>query len=959
MAAAAAATAASLVAPPLPLLSIVVTTRPESDILAALRRRWRANCRLFAPAACRGDGGAQSVLLHLLRCSPMCAAAERVDDAYFSHFDAAAPSSLQRTHRLLSILIAARLPPSMAQLEALGVRDACTSLPGWGFLFHEREHCVHLLHRSLAEWLTDAARSGRFAADVAAGHAQWATHLGAQLRAWLQPQAGCTLGAAPPKGSYVYAHALPHLDAAGRGEDAKALLMRLPWLQATLHERGLYALLSDVRAHMTGSDTLQQLWRTLQLAAPGLQGADAAEALPAQLLGRLTDVEAVGFLCDEARCFVGSRAWLRPLRPSLRQPVGPLQLQLESRGAWVEALLALPDGRRVVSGARDKTLRVWNAASGECERILEGHAGNINTLCALHGSCVASGSADDTARVWDIDAGECDAVLTGHTAAITCLTELSNGRLASGSADSSVRVWRLDAATPGDEACCAHIVLRGHTDGVMCLLALDDGERVLSGSADATLRLWDARSGACVRTFVGHEGKVKCVAALGSDGRRVVSASWDASLRIWNTATGACERTLEGHTGAVQAMLVLRFGVPGGDAELVVSGAHDRTLRVWDARTGACARVLTGHTSSIRALLALDGARVASASVDGTLRLWDACSGTCERVLEGHTDMVSSLVSLGASGRVVSASADATLRVWHPASTERERAPEGHADMVACLVATDDGRVVSGSRDDTLRVWDGVCERILAGHTGAIESLVALQGGRVASGSADATLRLWHAASGACERTLEGHTDGIDPLVALGDGRIVSGSLDTTLRVWHTHTGVCERTLSGHAGAVTSLVALDSGGLVASGSDDRTVRLWCVATGACTRTLEGHADTVQFLASLGGGRLLSGSWDKTLRVWNAATGECERTVSLLDRHASRALLALPRVHMPGGAPTMQAVSRDGSCLTGAGVARTYVDGAIGASCCITGTAVVAVGTRSGAVHFFCIVPAAV
>jgi hypothetical protein len=297
-------------------LSVVVTTRPEEQaIMAPLRGCWRDDSFMqLTPAALRVDDTPasklqpSSKLLQLLqRRLPSGATAHDIDAAYQAIFQAASANA-DAYNPLLAIVLAARQPPSMAQLEALGMRGACASLPGWGFLFHVREHCVHLLHRSLAEWLSDATRSSSFAVDAAAGHAVWAEHCSTQLHAWLDPAApGCPPAPPPPAGSYVYAHALPHLDAAGRGAEAQELLLRLPWLQAMLRERGLYALLGDIAARMAlDVGTLGTLHRTLRLAGPGLQGADAAEALPAQLVGRLGGLHMAPEL---ARLHAEAHAW--------------------------------------------------------------------------------------------------------------------------------------------------------------------------------------------------------------------------------------------------------------------------------------------------------------------------------------------------------------------------------------------------------------------------------------------------------------------------------------------------------------------------------------------------------------------------------------------------------------------------------------------------------------------------
>ena len=106
-----------------------------------------------------------------------------------------------------------------------------------------------------------------------------------------------------------------------------------------------------------------------------------------------------------------------------------------------------------------------------------------------------------------------------------------------------------------------------------------DGARIVSASIDETLKLWDAATGAELRTLSGHtDGVWGC--AFSPDGAFVVSASWDNTLKLWDAATGRELRTLSGHTGAVYGCAV------SPDGAFVVSASGDNRLKVWDAATG-------------------------------------------------------------------------------------------------------------------------------------------------------------------------------------------------------------------------------------------------------------------------------------------------------------------------------------------------------------------------------------
>ena len=143
----------------------------------------------------------------------------------------------------------------------------------------------------------------------------------------------------------------------------------------------------------------------------------------------------------------------------------------------------------------------------------------------------------------------------------------------------------------------------------------------MSGSADNTLRLWDAVSGAHLNTLNGYSGGV-CSVAFSPDGTRIVSGSYDKTLRLWDAVSGAHLNTLNGHSDWVGSVAF------SPDGTRIVSGSDDNTLRLWDAVSGAHLNTLNGHSSWVMSVaFSPDGTRIMSESKDKTLQLWDAVTG--------------------------------------------------------------------------------------------------------------------------------------------------------------------------------------------------------------------------------------------------------------------------------------------------------------------------------------------
>jgi WD40 repeat protein len=119
-----------------------------------------------------------------------------------------------------------------------------------------------------------------------------------------------------------------------------------------------------------------------------------------------------------------------------------------------------------------------------------------------------------------------------------------------------------------------------------------DGQQVVSGSSDDTVRLWDARSGKCLQTLKGHKGWVYSV-AFSRDGQQVVSGSSDDTVRLWDARSGKCLQTLEGHRDWVWSVAFSR------DGQQVASGSSDETVRLWDARSGKCLQTFEARSKNV------------------------------------------------------------------------------------------------------------------------------------------------------------------------------------------------------------------------------------------------------------------------------------------------------------------------------------------------------------------------
>jgi WD40 repeat protein len=458
-------------------------------------------------------------------------------------------------------------------------------------------------------------------------------------------------------------------------------------------------------------------------------------------------------------------------------------------------------------------------------------------------------------------------VLSGHVGSIFGVAVTSDGaKVVTTSADHTVRIW--DAHTGVQLR-----VLRGHGAWVRGVALSPDGARIVTGSGDETARIWDARTGEQVAVLTGHEDAVSG-AVFSPDGARIVTGSADGTARVWDARTGAELTILKGHRGGIWTVAVTANGTR------IVTASDDETARIWDARTGKELRVLKGHTANVLgATVTADGSRVVTASGDHTVRIWDIVTGAELMVLKGHNSGVSAVTATRDGGRVVSVSDDKTVRIWDAKTGAALAVLIGHNDSVQTVAMTPDGtQIVSGSVDGTARIWDArTTSELMAlrGHTSSVYGVaITSDGARIVTTSEDRTARVWDARTGTQLSVFRGHSRIVWNVAVAPDGsRAVSAGDERTVRIWDTRTGSQVAVLNGHIGWVRSVAFAPDGSQIITGSDDGTIRIWNAADGAELRVLTGHTDWVRGLAVMPDGtRLVSTSKDKTARIWDMTSG---------------------------------------------------------------------------------------
>jgi WD40 repeat protein len=550
---------------------------------------------------------------------------------------------------------------------------------------------------------------------------------------------------------------------------------------------------------------------------------------------------------------------------------GPFTLRGHSSA--VTALVYRADGSRFATAGADRTIQIWETATGRLIRTLsKAHDKAVTSLAFLtDGTVLASAGEDGVVKLWDPGTGTLLGRLDSNKAAVTsiCLNKQGD-RLAAASQDGTVKIWN-----PRREA-VLH-TLKGHTGPVTCVVFSPEGDSLASAGRDGTVKLWDPAKGMVVKTLTGHKGEVLCL-AFRHDGQVLASGGGlgrnYGEVRLWSPTTGKEIDRRYPHANRVQCLAFSREG------KLAVAG-QGGLVRVWDANLGTEALSFQGDPQNVLVLaFSANGRRLAVAGRAGVVRVWNMVGGPGERRLEGGPAVRLEAVAFSPDGKLLAAGGGTfgragDIEIWDLASRKILFTLPGHTDLVRSVAfSRDKGRLASSGDDGTIRVFDLKTRKQIAlcrpPHK-ADQIAMSPDGTLIASAGHD-LVHLWDAATGKEKAVLRGHANYVVAVAFSANGRLLaSGSYDKTVRVWDVAGRRELQVLRGHTGTTNAVAFSPIGEQLVSGSADKTLRLWDLDTGK-SYELEGSAGPVTTVAySPGGHRIVCAGQDNKVHLWDVAT----------------------------------------------------------------------------------------
>ncbi len=581
----------------------------------------------------------------------------------------------------------------------------------------------------------------------------------------------------------------------------------------------------------------------------------------------------------------------------------------------VSAVAFSPDGKLIVSGSVDNTVRLWDTQGNSIGEPLRGHKNYVSSVAfSPNGKIIASSSYDNTVRLWDIQGNSIGEPLRGHEGAVKSVAFHPDGLIVvSGGEDSTVRLWDIQGNPIGEPLC-------GHEGAVYSIALSRNGQMIASSGADATVRLWNIQGNPIGEPFRGHQHPVLSI-AFSPNGRMIVSNGADGIARLWDIQGKLIDELLW-KVGGIQSYSPgttfsfggqfekpVTFDMPlwakegfvysvafSPDGQMIAIGSEDNIIRLWDIRGDWIGGFFQGHEGAIISLaVSPDRQMIASSGEDKTVRLWTMQGNLASKSF--HTPQeIKSLAFSSDSQKLLGCGDVGAVYLWDLQGNLIDDPFHGYGHFNEEVAFSPDGYVMvskGGVGDERVTpekfivpsknaicFWDDegcpIGEPIEISYGTLVKTVAFSPNGQMlASSDYNGRINFWDTHGYLTCKTAQGHESNIlgsvTSITFSPDGQmVVSGGKEKTVRLWDLQGNLLCEPLRGHEDYVRSVVFSPDGKIIASSSNDGTIRLWDTQGNPIGEPLplQGLAGAFSVTSTVDGRSLIiSGSSDGTLQFW--------------------------------------------------------------------------------------------
>jgi len=530
-----------------------------------------------------------------------------------------------------------------------------------------------------------------------------------------------------------------------------------------------------------------------------------------------------------------------------------------------------PDGKFIVSGSMDNTLKLWDIQTGKEIRTLTGHKGIINSVTfSENGKFILSTSSDRTVKQWDFETGIEIRTFSGHTERVlNAIYYSDDSEIISGSDDNVIKFWDIKS---GKEI----KTIEGRKTYIESIDFSKDGKYALSGSKDNKIRYVDLSSGEIVKNFQG-KFMVLGFLSFSKDGKMALSGD-GVDMVLWNIEKQQELRNFKGHNNTVNYVSFSNDGKLG----LSVCSQEDK-FNIWELESGKLLKSITSQ-GVYSAVFSPDNKFILTGHLTelgaGVLKLWNTNKGTEVKTFAGYASSITSADFFpdGKSFITTSGFGKYSVRKWDLFPGIDLKPLPDNGKTAQCVAISSDGKIIAtGNTDNSITIWDAesLSEMItLTGHKLNVKSIKFSNNGKyLISGSLDNMIKIWDISSGNEIGSLIGFTSSFS--ISRDDKLIVTGS-NELIRLFDLENMKKILSMTGHTDSVMCVSISPDGDLTVSGSLDGTVKIWETKNGTLVKDLIKIPNPIYSVLFSGDEKfILLGEGDGALKKIDLATGNIE------------------------------------------------------------------------------------
>lgn len=465
----------------------------------------------------------------------------------------------------------------------------------------------------------------------------------------------------------------------------------------------------------------------------------------------------------------------------------------------------------------------------------------------------------------------------------------SNGQyLVTGGQDKTVRIWDLQTKSQVS-------VLQGHTSNIKGVAVSASSKYILSGSLDKTVKLWDFHTKTLEFNFKGHQNSVFCVCFADNE-LLAASGSQDRSIIVWDLIEKTAKFRFQGHNESVKSVFFV-------NDQNLLSGSFDKTVKIWNLNTLECKNIEVSH--KVMSVCAAVHKNLGFCGGDeGGIKAFCLDSGNVVAELNGHTGGIRAL-AVGQNGDViVSASSDKTVRLWDLSNFGLIQVFSVHsAEVNGVCINQSSNLIASVSFDCSISIYSpqsATAEKIQL--SSYYEDSLSFYPPFLSYGSDNNSLKLWDFSTNSLYFTFQGHTKRVVSTILPNTQFIYSGSSDCTIRKWDIQLRTQISELQTHQSPISSISLSEDLKFLVSGSNDKTIQIWDFDNKTLLNTLTGHKAPVSSVCvSSIRNKIFSASMDCSVRTWNLGDGELIEELKIHNEKVWKIALTVDGKYLVTGA----------------------------------------------------------